>query len=249
VPGIRYVIDPGLARMSRYSPRTKVQRLPIEKISQASANQRAGRCGRVGPGVAIRLYSEEDFLARPEFTEPEIQRTNLAAVILQMHALKLGDIEAFPFVEPPDGRLIRDGQRTLRELGALTEAGELTDTGRRLSKLPLDPRLGRMLLAGAQEHCVAEIAIIASALSVPDPRDRPADKQAQADQKHAPLRDEQSDFLSLMKLWRAWNEQRERLSRARLRAWCKENFLSYLRLIEWHDVHGQVMEVLKGELA
>ena len=249
VPGIRAVIDTGVARISRYSHRSRLQRLPIEKISQASANQRSGRCGRVGPGVAIRLYSEEDFRSRPEFTEPEIQRTNLAAVILQMHALKLGDIEAFPFVEPPDGRYVRDGARTLRELGALTEEGELTETGRHLSKLPLDPRLGRILLAGAQEYCLEEIAIIASALSVPDPRDRPADKQAQADQKHAPLRDEQSDFLSLLKLWRAWNEQREQLSRAKLRGWCKENFLSYLRLVEWHDVHGQVMEVVKGELA
>ncbi len=249
VPGIRAVIDTGVARISRYSHRSRLQRLPIEKISQASANQRSGRCGRVGPGIAIRLYSEEDFLARPAFTEPEIQRTNLAAVILQMHALKLGDIEAFPFVEPPDGRYIRDGQRTLRELGALTEEDTLTDTGRRLSKLPLDPRLGRILLAGAEHHCLEEVAIIASALSVPDPRDRPADKQTQADQKHAPLRDEQSDFLSLLKLWRVWCEQREKLSRSKLRAWCKENFLSYLRLTEWHDVHGQVMEAVKGELA
>ena len=249
VPGIRAVIDTGVARISRYSHRSRLQRLPIEKISRASANQRSGRCGRVGPGVAIRLYSEDDFLARPEFTEPEIQRTNLAAVILQMHALRLGDIEAFPFVEPPDGRFVRDGQRTLRELGALTEEGELTDTGRNLAKLPLDPRLGRILLAGAAEGCLEEIAIIASALSVPDPRDRPADKQTQADQKHAPLRDEKSDFLTLLRLWGAWNEQRGQLSRAKLRAWCKENFLSYLRLTEWHDVHGQVMEVVKGELA
>ncbi len=249
VPGIRAVIDTGVARISRYSHRSRLQRLPIEKISRASANQRSGRCGRVGPGIAIRLYSEEDFLARPEFTEPEIQRTNLAAVILQMHALKLGDIEAFPFVEPPDGRYVRDGLRTLREIGALSDDDKLTDTGRQLSKLPLDPRLGRMLLAGAAEHCLEEVAIIASALSVPDPRDRPADKQTQADQKHAPFRDEQSDFLSLLKLWKAWNEQRAQLSRAKLRAWCKENFLSYLRLTEWHDVHGQVMEVVKGELA
>ncbi|HEU4589586.1 MAG TPA: ATP-dependent RNA helicase HrpA [Steroidobacteraceae bacterium] len=249
VPGIRAVIDTGVARISRYSHRSRLQRLPIEKISRASANQRAGRCGRVGPGIAIRLYSEEDYLSRPEFTEPEIQRTNLAAVILQMHALKLGDIEAFPFVEPPDGRYVRDGQRTLRELGALSEEGELTETGRKLSKLPLDPRLGRMLLAGAAEHALEEVAVIASALSVPDARDRPADKQTQADQKHAPLRDEQSDFLSLLKLWRAWQEQRGQLSRSKLRGWCKENFLSYLRLTEWQDVHGQVMEVVKGELA
>src|SRR5689334_10207270 len=248
VPGIRAVVDTGVARISRYSHRSRLQRLPIEKISQASANQRSGRCGRVGPGIAIRLYSEEDFNARPAFTEPEIQRTNLAAVILQMHALKLGDLEAFPFVEPPDGRYVRDGARTLRELGALTEAGELTETGRRLSKLPLDPRLGRILLAGAQEHCLEEIAIIASALSVPDPRDRPADKQTQADQKHAPLRDEQSDFLSLLKLWRACEAQRTQLSRAKFRGWCKEQFLSYLRLTEWHDVHSQVMEVVKAEL-
>jgi ATP-dependent helicase HrpA len=249
VPGIRAVIDTGVARISRYSHRSRLQRLPIEKISQASANQRSGRCGRVAPGIAIRLYSADDFQARPEFTEPEIQRTNLAAVILQMHALKLGDIEAFPFVEPPDGRMVRDGQRTLMELNALSEEGNLTDTGRQLARLPLDPRLGRMLLAGAHEHCLEEVAIIASALSVPDPRDRPADKQTQADQKHALLRDEQSDFLSLLKLWRAWQEQREQLSRAKLRAWCKENFLSYLRLTEWHDVYGQVMEVVKGELA
>lgn len=249
VPGIRAVIDTGVARISRYSHRSRLQRLPIEKISQASASQRSGRCGRVGPGVAIRLYSEEDFRARPEFTEPEIQRTNLAAVILQMHALKLGDIEAFPFVEPPDGRYVRDGQRTLRELGALTDADQLTDIGRQLAKLPLDPKLGRILLAGTQEHCLEEIAIIASALSVPDPRDRPADKQTQADQKHAPFKDEQSDFLSLLKIWKAFTEQREALSRAKLRGWCKDNFLSYLRLTEWHDVHGQVMEVVKGELA
>ncbi|MEJ0084399.1 MAG: ATP-dependent RNA helicase HrpA [Pseudomonadota bacterium] len=249
VPGIRAVIDTGVARISRYSHRSRLQRLPIEKISQASANQRSGRCGRVAPGIAIRLYSEQDFLARPDFTEPEIQRTNLAAVILQMHALKLGDIEAFPFVEPPDGRMVRDGQRTLNELNALSDDGKLTDIGRQLARLPLDPRLGRMLLAGAQEHCLEEVAIIASALSVPDPRDRPADKQTQADQKHALFRDEQSDFLSLLKLWRAWTEQRENLSRAKLRGWCKENFLSYLRLTEWHDVHAQVMEVVKGELA
>jgi ATP-dependent helicase HrpA len=248
VPGIGAVIDTGVARISRYSHRSRLQRLPIEKISQASASQRSGRCGRVGPGIAIRLYSEDEFLARPEFTEPEIQRTNLAAVILQMHALKLGDIEAFPFVEPPDGRYVRDGQRTLVELGALSEEGALTDTGRQLSRLPLDPGLGRMLLAAAKEQCIEEVAIIAAALSVPDPRDRPADKQTQADQKHAPLRDEQSDFLSLLKIWRAWEEQRAQLSRAKLRGWCKENFLSYLRLTEWHDVHGQVMEVVKGEL-
>ncbi len=248
VPGIGAVIDTGVARISRYSHRSRLQRLPIEKISQASANQRSGRCGRVGPGITIRLYAQDDYLARPEFTEPEIQRTNLAAVILQMHALRLGDIEAFPFVEPPDARLVRDGQRTLIELGALDDAGQITEMGRRLARLPLDPALGRMLLAGAKEGCLEEVAIIAAALSVPDPRDRPADKQTQADQKHALFRDEQSDFLSLLKLWRACEEQRAQLSRAKLRGWFKEHFLSYLRLTEWHDVHSQVMEVVKSEL-
>ncbi|MET0207488.1 MAG: ATP-dependent RNA helicase HrpA [Burkholderiaceae bacterium] len=249
VPGIRAVIDTGVARISRYSHRSRLQRLPIEKISRASANQRSGRCGRVGPGIAIRLYSEQDFLARPEFTDPEIQRTNLSSVILQMHALRLGDIEEFPFVEPPDGRFVRDGLRTLQELGALDESNALTEIGRRLSRLPLDPRLGRILLAGAEERCLDEVAIIVSALSVPDPRDRPADKAAQADQKHALFRDEQSDFLSFLKLWRAHEEQKKQLSRARLRGWCKEHFLSYLRMTEWHDIHSQVMDVLKGELA
>jgi ATP-dependent helicase HrpA len=249
VPGIRAVIDTGHARISRYSHRSRLQRLPIEKISQASANQRSGRCGRVGPGIAIRLYSEEDFKGRPAFTDPEIQRTNLAAVILQMHALKLGEIERFPFVEPPDGRYIRDGQRTLQELGALRDDHSLTDLGRKLAQLPVDPRLGRILLAGAEEQCLGEIAVIVAAMGVPDPRDRPVDKQTQADQKHALFRDPQSDFLSLLKLWLAWEAQRKALSRARLRGWCKEHFLSYLRMTEWHDIHGQILDVLKGELA
>ncbi|MEY4761141.1 MAG: hypothetical protein RLZZ200_997 [Pseudomonadota bacterium] len=249
VPGIRAVIDTGHARISRYSHRSRLQRLPIEKISQASANQRSGRCGRVGPGIAIRLYSQDDFNARPAFTDPEIRRTNLAAVILQMHALRLGDIERFPFVEPPDGRYVRDGQRTLQELGALAEDQSLTDTGRKLAQLPVDPRLGRILLAGAEESCLSEIAVIVAAMGVPDPRDRPVDKQTQADQKHALFRDPQSDFLSLLKLWLAFAEKRGELSRAKLRGWCKEHYLSYLRMTEWHDIHGQIMEVLKGELA
>jgi ATP-dependent helicase HrpA len=249
VPGIRAVIDTGLARVSRYSHRSRLQRLPIEKISRASAQQRSGRCGRVGPGVAVRLYSEEDFLARDEFTQPEILRTNLAAVILQMHALRLGDIERFPFLEPPDGRYIRDGQRSLQELGALDDSLQLTELGRRLSKLPLDPRLARILLAAADEQCVTEVAIIVAALGVPDPRDRPADKTTQADQKHARFRDENSDFLTLLRLWQEYSEQRRHLSKARLRGWCRENFLSYIRLSEWHDIHSQILEVLKGELA
>ncbi len=249
VPGIRAVIDTGHARISRYSHRSRLQRLPIEKISQASANQRSGRCGRVGPGIAIRLYSEEDFQGRPAFTDPEIRRTNLAAVILQMHALRLGDIERFPFVEPPDGRYVRDGQRTLQELGALADDQSLTEMGRKLAQLPVDPRLGRILLAGAEERCLTETAVIVAAMGVPDPRDRPPDKQTQADQKHALFRDPQSDFLSLLKLWQAFAEKRDELSRAKLRGWCKEHYLSYLRMTEWHDIHGQIMDVLKGELA
>ncbi|CAI8916181.1 ATP-dependent RNA helicase HrpA [Methylocaldum szegediense] len=248
VPGIRSVIDTGYARISRYSHRSKLQRLPIEKISQASANQRSGRCGRVGPGIAIRLYSEQDYLNRPEFTDPEILRTNLAAVILQMHALKLGDISNFPFVEPPDARLIRDGLRTLQEVNALDDRGQITDIGRKLAKLPVDPRLGRMLLAGAEEHCLSEVAIIVAALSVPDPRERPADKASNADQKHARFRDDNSDFLSFLKLWTEYEEQKKYLSKSKLRQWCRENFLSYVRMTEWHDIHGQIMEVLKGEL-
>jgi len=248
VPGIRSVIDTGYARISRYSHRSKLQRLPIEKISRASANQRSGRCGRVGPGIAIRLYSEQDFFNRPEFTDPEILRTNLAAVILQMHALKLGDISKFPFVEPPDARLIRDGLRTLQEVNALDERGQITEIGRKLAKLPVDPKLGRMLLAGAEEHCLTEIAIIVAALSVPDPRERPADQTSNADQKHARFRDENSDFLSFLRLWNEFEEQKKHLSKSKLRQWSRDNFLSYVRITEWHDIHGQIMEVVKGEL-
>ena len=248
VPGIRAVIDTGHARISRYSHRSRLQRLPIEKISRASANQRSGRCGRVGPGIAIRLYGEDDFMVRPEYTDPEIQRTNLAAVILQMHALRLGNIERFPFVEPPDGRYIRDGQRTLQELGALRSDNTLTELGRKLAALPVDPRLARILLAGAGEQCLTEVAIIVAALGVPDPRDRPVDKQTQADQKHAPWKHEHSDFLSLMKLWLEYQTQRAQLSKAKLRNWCKENFVSHLRMSEWHDIHSQIQSVLQGEL-
>ncbi len=198
VPGIRYVVDPGTARISRYSSRLKVQRLPIEAISQASANQRAGRCGRVADGIAVRLYSEDEYLARPEYTEPEILRTNLASVVLQMTALGLGDVEQFPFVEPPDARQVKDGVDLLRELGALKPGSDLalTEIGRRLARLPLDPRLGRMVLEAEKQGAVAEVLVIASALSIQDPRERPVDKQAQADQMHARFRDPTSDFLS-----------------------------------------------------
>ncbi len=248
VPGIRSVIDTGYARISRYSHRSKLQRLPIEKVSRASANQRSGRCGRIGPGIAIRLYSEQDYLNRPEFTDPEILRTNLAAVILQMHALKLGDISRFPFVEPPDERLVRDGLRTLQEVNALDERGQITGIGRKLARLPVDPRLGRMLLAGAEEHCLSEIAIIVAALSVPDPRERPAEQAQKADQMHSQFRDENSDFLAFLKLWNEFEAQKKHLSKSKLREWCRDNFLSYVRMTEWHDIHGQIMEVVKGEL-
>lgn len=240
VPGIRYVIDTGLARISRYSYRTKVQRLPIEPVSRASANQRSGRCGRLGPGVCIRLYSEADYNARPAFTEPEILRTNLASVILQMLALKLGGIEDFPFVEPPDARYIRDGFKLLHELGAVDEDDRLTDLGRQLARLPVDVRIGRMILAGRDEHCLREILIIAAALSVPDPRERPMDRQQAADEKHKQFADEQSDFLGFVKLWNFYREQAKHLSQAKLRKLCQTHFISYVRMREWHDIHAQL---------
>ena len=247
VPGIRCVIDSGHARISRYSPRSKIQRLPIEKISQASANQRAGRCGRLGPGICIRLYSEDDFNSRPEFTDPEILRTNLAAVILQMKALRLQDITQFPFVEPPGDKMIRDGVRTLEELFALDSQRNLTAVGRKLMRLPIDPRLGRMLVA-AEEHCVTEVAIIVAALSVQDPRERPAEKAQAADEKHARFKVKESDFLSFLKLWEDYEEQKKHLSNSKLRKYCRDNFLSYIRMREWQDIHQQLMRVLKGEL-
>lgn len=249
VPGIRAVIDTGYARISRYSHRSKLQRLPIEKISKASAKQRAGRCGRIGAGICIRLYSQEDYINRPDFTDPEILRTNLAAVILQMQSLRLGDISNFPFVEAPDERLVRDGLKNLQELNALDDNRSMTDTGRQLVKLPVDPKLGRMLLAAAQEHCLTEVAIIVSALSLPDPRERPAEHAQNADQKHARFKNDQSDFLGFLALWNEFEIQKKELSRSRLRQWCRDNFLSYLRLQEWHDIHSQIMEVIKGELA
>ena len=247
VPGIRYVVDPGTARISRYSARLKVQRLPIEAISQASANQRSGRCGRVADGIAIRLYSEEDFLARPEFTEPEILRTNLASVILQMTALGLGDVERFPFVQPPDSRQVRDGVDLLRELGALEPGSvlRLTETGRRLARLPLDPRLGRMVLEAEIQGCVAELLVIASALSIQDPRERPVDKQAQADQMHARFTDPTSDFLAHLALWTYLREQQRERSGNNFRRMCREEYLHYLRVREWQDVHSQLRQACK----
>ncbi|MGO4426542.1 helicase-related protein, partial [Streptomyces sp. MCAF7] len=207
VPGIRYVIDPGSARISRYSHRTKVQRLPIEPISQASANQRKGRCGRTSDGICVRLYTEDDFLTRPEFTDAEILRTNLASVILQMTAAGLGDIEKFPFIDPPDRRNIKDGVQLLEELHALDGAEKdprkrLTPVGRKLAQLPVDPRLARMVLEADRNGCVREVMVIAAALSIQDPRERPADKQQQADQQHARFKDEGSDFLAFLNLWK-----------------------------------------------
>jgi ATP-dependent helicase HrpA len=240
VPGIRYVIDPGQARISRYSFRTKIQRLPIEPVSQASANQRKGRCGRMESGVCIRLYSEEDFLARPEFTDPEIKRTNLAAVILQMLQLKLGDIGSFPFINPPDPRMVRDGYKLLEELGAVSSKGKLSSQGRQMSRLPLDPRLAAMVLAAGQNDCLPEILVIASALTVQDPRERPADKQSQSDQQHARFKHERSDFMAWLNLWRYYEEHRQNLSQNQLRKLCKREFISFMRMREWRDIHYQI---------
>jgi ATP-dependent helicase HrpA len=229
VPGIKYVIDPGTARISRYSYRTKVQRLPIEPVSQASANQRKGRCGRVSEGICIRLYSEDDFLSRPEFTDPEILRTNLASVILQMTALGLGDIAAFPFVEAPDKRNIQDGVRLLEELGAITTdeqatAYKLTPLGRQLSQLPVDPRLARMVLEAQKHGCVREAMIITSALSIQDPRERPMDKQQASDEKHRRFHDKESDFLAFVNLWNYLGEQQKRCRQTSFVASAKSTF-------------------------
>ncbi|EGR2459141.1 ATP-dependent RNA helicase HrpA [Vibrio cholerae] len=245
VPGIKYVIDPGTARISRYSYRTKVQRLPIEPISQASANQRKGRCGRTEEGICIRLYSEEAFLSRPEFTDPEILRTNLASVILQMTALGLGDIEAFPFVEAPDKRNIQDGVRLLEELGAINDQikdpkKRLTESGKQLARLPIDPRLARMVLEASKLGCLKEVMIIASALSIQDPRERPSDKQQSADDKHRRFNHEDSDFLTLVNLWHYIGQQQKALTSNQFRRQCKLDYLNYLRVREWQDVYTQL---------
>jgi ATP-dependent RNA helicase HrpA len=245
VPGIRYVIDPGTARISRYSRRTKVQRLPIEAISQASAAQRAGRCGRVANGVCIRLYSETDFAARPRFTDPEILRTNLAAVMLQMAALRLGDVADFPFLDPPDRRSVRDGVLLLQELNAFDADGALTEVGRRLAQLPVDPRVGRMILAAQDEDCVREVLVLAAALSIPDPRERPPDHEDAARQKHARFADEHSDFMSLLNLWSYLREQRRDRSGNAFRRLCREEFLHYLRVREWQDLRGQLRSIAR----
>jgi len=244
VPGIRYVIDAGFARISRYSHRSKIQRLPVERISQASAEQRKGRCGRVAAGICIRLYSEEDFLSRPEFTEPEILRTNLASVILQMKILGFGEIGQFPFVDMPDSRLIKDGYRVLEEIGAVDRDRRVTAIGRRLVKLPVDPRVGRMLFTAAHTHCLCELLIIAAALGVQDPRERPLEKQQAADEAHREFRHEQSDFMTFINLWDHLETQRKHLSKRKFQAYCRGRYLSWNRVQEWHDIHHQ----LRGQM-
>ena len=277
VPNIRYVIDSGFARISRYNYRSRVQRLPIEAVSQAAANQRKGRCGRIAPGVCVRLYSEEDFLSRPEFTEPEIKRTNLASVILQMQSLGLGSLEDFDFIEPPDHRLVNDGRKLLIELGAMVEKSKaplsergvggdstnppkssftkgglqgkgdsLTKIGQQMAKMPIDPRLARMILGGAHFGALNEALVIVAALAVQDPRERPADKQMQADQKHALFREADSDFLFYIKLWDTLHNNRESMSENKRRTFARNHFLSWLRLREWKKTHEQLVDLAKG---
>src|ERR1700722_2723939 len=238
VPGIRFVIDSGLARISRYSVRGKVQRLPIERVSKASADQRKGRCGREAEGICIRLYSEEDF------TPPEVLRTNLASVILRMATLGLGDPESFPFLDPPDTRMVNDGVRLLQELKAMDDDRRVTSLGQQIAGIPVDPRLGRMLLAASRQRCLTEMLIVASFLEGQDPRERPSEAQQQASEKHALFADARSDFITVLNIWRAYNEQSAALSRNQLRKWCKEHFLSYLRIREWQDLHTQLTQSL-----
>lgn len=245
VPGIKYVIDAGLARVNRYSTRAKVEQLQIEKISQAAARQRAGRCGRVSNGICVRLYSEEDFNNRPEFTDPEILRSSLASVILRMAALKLGDVSAFPFLEAPSSRLINDGYQLLQELGAVDANRQLTEIGRQLARLPLDPRMARMILAAKREGCLREILIMASALAIQDPRERPMDKREAADQAHKKFADERSDFMSFLKLWDFYDDAlKNKKSNKGLLNQCHQNFLSFLRMKEWRELYAQLCEIV-----
>jgi ATP-dependent helicase HrpA len=245
VPGIRYVIDSGLARISRYSVRGKVQRLPIERISRASADQRRGRCGREAEGICIRLYSEEDFAQREDFTAPEVLRTNLASVILRMASIGLGEPEAFPFLDPPDTRLVNDGVRLLQELKAMDEARRVTSLGHKIAGLPVDPRLGRMLLAASHHNCVSEMLAITAFLETQDPRERPTDAQQQADEKHSLFADQRSDFIAVLNLWNAFNERAAALSGNQLRKWCREHFLSFVRMREWQELHSQLSEAVQ----
>ncbi|HES76155.1 MAG TPA: ATP-dependent RNA helicase HrpA, partial [bacterium] len=237
VPGIRYVIDTGLARVSRFSAHAGIQRLQVEPISQAAARQRAGRCGRLGAGICIRLYAEDDFAKRPAHTDPEILRTNLAAVILRMESLQLGHVDDFPFLDKPDGRQIKAAYDLLFELQAVDDTRRLTKLGVELARLPVDPRLGRMVLAGERDGCLAEMLVIVSGLTVQDPRDRPPERQQAADQAHAAWKNTTSDFLSLLALWTWFDEQARHLSQAKLRALCEKNFLSFVRMREWRALH------------
>jgi ATP-dependent helicase HrpA len=247
VPGIRYVIDTGVARISRYSVRSKIQRLPVEPISQASANQRAGRCGRVAPGICFRLYDETDFINRPEYTDPEILRTNLASVILQMATSGLGEIRQFPFLEAPDKRQVNDGYKLLEELGAVDDKRRVTRLGRTMSRLPLDPRLARMLVTAAELGSLAETLVIIAGLSIQDPRERPQDKQQAADQAHAPFNDKESDFVTLLNVWNFYEEQRQELSQNQLKKVCQKNFLSWMRMREWRDIHRQLTLICREQ--
>ncbi|TAJ52692.1 MAG: ATP-dependent RNA helicase HrpA [Nevskiaceae bacterium] len=244
VPGIRYVVDVGTARLSRYSPRTGVQQLQIEPVSQAAANQRAGRCGRVAAGICIRLYAEEDYLSRPLFTDPEILRSNLAGVILQMASLGLGDVDAFPWVDPPENRHISEGYRVLHTLGAMDEERNLTPLGKQLARLPLDPRVARIALAGKETSCAHEVWVLAAALSVQDPHEMPPEAQTQARQKHAEWRHPKSDFFTLLNLWNRWDAAGEKASQRQLRKWCKEHYVSYLRMEEWEAVYKQIVDMV-----
>ncbi len=245
VPNVRYVIDPGLARISRYGRRGSVQRLPIEPVSRASADQRMGRCGRTAPGVCVRLYNEESYLARPEFTEPEIRRTNLAAVLLEIRALGIQDLTAFPFLDVPDRRRVSDGYRLLRELGAIDAEDRLTPVGRKLARLPVDPPIGRMILAAEELDCLSQVLVIASALSVADPRERPADAEAKAALSHQRYQDERSDFMGLLKLWDFAHEGTRGLRGGRLKSFCRKHYLSLPRLREWQEVHRQLREIVR----
>ncbi|HUE73131.1 MAG TPA: ATP-dependent RNA helicase HrpA, partial [Pirellulaceae bacterium] len=244
VPGIRFVVDTGTARISRYSPKSKVQRLPIEPVSQASCDQRKGRCGRIGSGVCIRLYDEEDYLSRERFTAPEIQRTNLAAVVLQTLAFGLGPLDEFPLLDPPRPEAIRDGYKTLSEIGAIDDERKLTPIGRSLARLPVDPRIGRMILAAHDDHCLADVLIVAAALETQDPRERPADKQQAADEAQARFLDPDSDFLSYLKLWDFLHHLRETLSRGQFKKALWQSFLSETKVREWQEVHRQLLEMV-----
>ena len=245
IPGIVYVVDPGLARINRYDARTGVSQLLVEDISRASADQRKGRCGRVQSGVCFRLYEEQDYAARPAYTDPEIRRVGLAGVILRMKTLRLGDIREFPFLDSPPQRAISDGYRVLEELGAIDEEGELTSIGKQLGRLPLDPRLGRMILGGREENALREVVILASVLGLQDPRDRPQAAQQQADEAHRKWKDEGSDFAALLKIWAFWQDARKRLSRRQLQKLCRDNFLSYHRMREWDEIHEQIVRILR----